>query len=100
MHDNNIRMDELESPAVWINPIDAQKRKISDGELVNVYNDRGAIKIPAKVTGRIMAGVVAVSEGDGTLPIPVGSICGAALIRLPWAIKRRPWRKEIPNILI
>ena len=85
MHDNNIRMDdELESPAVWINPIDAQKRKISGGELVNVYNDRGAIKIPAKVTGRIMAGVVAaVSEGGYTLPIPVWVDRGAALIRLP-----------------
>jgi len=56
-------MREIEPHAVWINTIDAKEREIGDGDLVDVYNDRGRIRIPAKVTERIMPGVVNVSEG-------------------------------------
>ena len=97
MHDNNIRMDESESPAVWINPIDAQKRKISDGELVNVYNDRGAIKIPAKVTGRIMAGVVAVSEGGWYTPDSRGVDMRGCINTLTMSHKATPLAKGNPQ---
>ena len=97
MHDNNIRMDELESPAVWINPIDAQKWKISDGELVNVYNDRGAIKIPAKVTGRIMAGVVAVSEGGWYTPDSRGVDMRGCINTLTMSHKATPLAKGNPQ---
>jgi anaerobic dimethyl sulfoxide reductase subunit A len=56
-------MREVDPHAVWINTIDAKDRGIEDGDLVDVYNDRGRIRIPAKVTERIMPGVVNVSEG-------------------------------------
>lgn len=56
-------MREVEPHAVWINTIDAKERGIGDGDLADVYNDRGRIRIPAKVTERIMPGVVNVSEG-------------------------------------
>jgi len=56
-------MREIEPHAVWINPGDAGQRDIRDGDLVDVFNDRGRIRIPAKVTERIMPGVVNVSEG-------------------------------------
>ncbi|MCV0885586.1 molybdopterin-dependent oxidoreductase [Escherichia coli] len=40
---------------VWINPIDAQKRGIANGDMVRVFNHRGEVRLPAKVTPRIPA---------------------------------------------
>ncbi|EOI5730112.1 dimethylsulfoxide reductase subunit A [Cronobacter malonaticus] len=48
---------------IWINPQDAQARGINDGDLVRVWNARGEARIEAKVTPRIMPGVVALGEG-------------------------------------
>ncbi|EQB4044590.1 dimethylsulfoxide reductase subunit A [Cronobacter sakazakii] len=48
---------------VWINPQDAQARGINDGDQVRVWNARGEARIEAKVTPRIMPGVVALGEG-------------------------------------
>ena len=56
-------MREIEPHSVWINPADAAPRGIGDGDLVDVFNDRGRIRIPAQVTERIMPGVVNVSQG-------------------------------------
>jgi len=55
--------EETEAHAVWINTADASARNIADGDLVDVYNGRGRIRLPARVTARIMPGVVDVSEG-------------------------------------
>ncbi len=57
-------LEEIEPHAVWINPVDSEPRKINEGDLVDVYNDRGRIRIPAKVTGRVMPGVVVVYQGS------------------------------------
>lgn len=54
---------ELETQAVLLNSIDAQARGISDGDEVRVFNDRGEMIIPAKVTERIMPGVVDIPQG-------------------------------------
>ena len=48
---------------VWINPIDAQARGIQHGDKVRVFNDRGVTVLPAKVTPRIMPGVVSMPQG-------------------------------------
>jgi len=48
---------------MWMNPVDAKARNISDGDSVRVYNDRGALMIPVKVTNRILPGVVAMGQG-------------------------------------
>ncbi len=48
---------------VWMNPIDAQKRGIASGDMVRVFNGRGELRIPAKVTPRIMPGVTAMGQG-------------------------------------
>jgi len=56
-------MQETEPHAVWINSVDAENRGVKDGDMVDVFNDRGRIRIPAKVTERIMPGVVNVSQG-------------------------------------
>ncbi|HGY8447145.1 TPA: molybdopterin dinucleotide binding domain-containing protein, partial [Escherichia coli] len=48
---------------VWINPIDAHKRGIANGDMVRVYNHRGEVRLPAKVTPRILPGVSAMGQG-------------------------------------
>jgi Tat-targeted selenate reductase subunit YnfE len=48
---------------VWLNPVDAGQRGIQNGDLVRVFNARGELRIPAKVTPRIMPGVSAMGQG-------------------------------------
>ncbi len=54
---------------VWINPIDAQKRGIANGDMVRVYNHRGEVRLPAKVTPRILPGLALWAGEPGTRPI-------------------------------
>jgi anaerobic dimethyl sulfoxide reductase subunit A len=48
---------------MWINPIDAQQRGVKNGDMVRIFNGRGEVHINAKVTPRIIPGVVAMGEG-------------------------------------
>lgn len=48
---------------MWINPLDAAPRGIKNGDQVRIINSRGEIHISAKVTPRIIPGVVAMGEG-------------------------------------
>ena len=68
IHDQNRLLESLDPPAVWIHPEDAEQRGISNGELVEIFNDRGTVRIPAKVTEDIAPGVVAMSEGGWYTP--------------------------------
>lgn len=61
-------MKEIEPQAVWINPIDAANRGIKEGMLVDVFNQRGRVRIPAKVTERMMPGVVNLCQGAWFAP--------------------------------
>jgi anaerobic dimethyl sulfoxide reductase subunit A len=56
-------LEEVEPHAVWINPVDAKIRSISHGDLVDIFNDRGRVRIPANVTERIIPGVVVIYQG-------------------------------------
>ncbi|MCL5026862.1 MAG: molybdopterin-dependent oxidoreductase, partial [Chloroflexi bacterium] len=56
-------LQELEPHAVWMSAADAASRRIADGELVKVFNGRGEVHLPAKVTERIMPGVVCIYQG-------------------------------------
>ncbi len=48
---------------VWRDPADGAPRKIKDGDLVRIFNDRGAIEIRSKVTNRIRPGTVDIPQG-------------------------------------
>ena len=61
--DNIPWLRELETQAIKINTADAEARSIQDGDMVGVFNDRGQMVIPAKVTERIMPGVVDLPQG-------------------------------------
>jgi anaerobic dimethyl sulfoxide reductase subunit A len=47
----------------WINNADAADLGIKHGDIVEVYNERGKLRLPAKVTARVMPGVIAVPQG-------------------------------------
>ena len=49
-----------------------ETKRISNGQRVKVFNDRGKIAIQAYVTERIMPGVVAVGEGASFEPDKTG----------------------------
>lgn len=68
IHDNNDWLDEAFPQRVFINPIDAEARGVRDGEVVRVYNDRGEMMIPCRVTNRIMPGVVDIPHGAWWTP--------------------------------
>ncbi|MGF1789857.1 DmsA/YnfE/YnfF family dimethyl sulfoxide reductase [Photobacterium profundum] len=53
---------------MWLNPLDAQTRGIKNGDLIRIFNDRGEVHINAKVTPRMMPGVVALGEGAWYAP--------------------------------
>jgi anaerobic dimethyl sulfoxide reductase subunit A len=59
---------ELQTQAISMNSADAQARGIKDGDQVRVFNDRGAMIIPAHVTERIMPGVVDIPQGAWYAP--------------------------------
>ncbi len=62
-HDGIDWLEEAFPQRVFINPIDASARNISDGDEVMVFNDRGKIIIPCRVTKKIMPGVVNIPQG-------------------------------------
>ncbi|MBQ3404929.1 MAG: molybdopterin-dependent oxidoreductase, partial [Oscillospiraceae bacterium] len=68
IHDNNPLLEETDPQQLWINPADAAKRGIADGDTVRVYNERGSIRIKAWVTDRIIPGVTALSQGAWYTP--------------------------------
>jgi len=68
MFDNVDWLNEVSEQTCWMNPEDAKKRGIKDGNQVKVFNDRGTIIMPVKITPRIMPGVCAISEGGWFTP--------------------------------
>ncbi|NLD43205.1 MAG: molybdopterin-dependent oxidoreductase, partial [Chloroflexi bacterium] len=58
----------LEPHAVWIHPADASARDIREGQRVDVVSAQGRIRLPARVTERIMPGVVCVYQGAWCRP--------------------------------
>jgi len=56
-------MREVEPQSVWMSVRDAEARGIRNGDMVDIYNQRGRVRIPARVTGRIAPGVVSIPQG-------------------------------------
>ena len=79
--DNTWLRDTYEVAArepIWINPADAATRKIADGDIVRVHNERGACLAGAVVTDRVRPGVVILHEGawyDPDQPGKQGALC-------------------------
>jgi anaerobic selenocysteine-containing dehydrogenase len=59
---------------LWMNPADAEARRIRNGDVVKVYNERGAVLGGAYVTERMMPGVVYMDHGARYDPIVPGEL--------------------------
>ncbi len=57
------KTNEAHQQRVWINPIDAEERGIKNDDMVDVFNDRGRMRIPAHVTPRIVPGTLSIPQG-------------------------------------
>ena len=71
-HDNNDWLAEAFPQRLFMNPMDAAARGIADGDLVKIYNERGATIIPCRVTNRILPGVIDLPQGAWWSPDDAG----------------------------
>jgi len=75
----------------WINPIDAEKRGIKDGDIVKVFNERGVVLCGARVWERVMPGVAYVDHGARHDPLVPGKVDrgGAINTIAPYGVSSR-----------
>lgn len=81
---------------MWINPLDAQKRGIANGDRIRIFNDRGEVHIEAKVTPRMIPGVVALGEGAWYNP-DAGRVDQAGSINVLTTQRPSPLAKGNPS---
>lgn len=78
-HANNDWLNVAFPQRIFINPLDAGERYIHDGDLVRVWNARGELVIPARVTPRILPGVVDIPQGAWWSPDESGVDFGGCI---------------------
>jgi anaerobic dimethyl sulfoxide reductase subunit A len=71
-------LDHIYRHRVWISTTDANVRGIKDGDMVQVYNDRGTVVMPVYVTSRLMPGITVIHHGGKYLPNESGVDFGAS----------------------
>jgi len=67
---------------LWIHPSDAEKRGINSGDIVKIYNQRGAVLGGALVWERIMPGVAYIDHGARVDSIVLGELDRGGAINL------------------
>jgi len=85
-------LQEISTDGAMINPLDAAPRRIRDGDRVRVWNDRGATLLPARVTERIMPGVVAIYQGTSYSP-RVDGVDEGGCANVLTSLRPSPWAK-------
>ena len=78
-HANNDWLQEAFPQRVFMNPIDAAGRDVCEGDLVRVWNDRGELILPVRLTPRIMPGVIDIPQGAWWNPAPDGVDLGGCI---------------------
>jgi anaerobic dimethyl sulfoxide reductase subunit A len=68
IHSNQPVLGRVDRDDIWLHPADAQARGIADGDMVRVFNDQGAVVMPARVTDRMAPGAVSIKEGAWFTP--------------------------------
>jgi len=62
-HDGIDWLEEAFPQRAFINPIDAKQRGVMSGDEILIYNDRGKIKMPCRITPKIRPGVIDIPQG-------------------------------------
>jgi anaerobic dimethyl sulfoxide reductase subunit A len=78
-HANNDWLAEAFPQRLFINELDAQARGIVDGDVVRVWNSRGATMLACRVTPRLMPGVVDLPQGAWWQPDERGDDRGGSI---------------------
>jgi anaerobic dimethyl sulfoxide reductase subunit A len=65
-------LEEAFPHRVFINPVDAAARGVSNGDRVKVFNNRGELRMHCRLTRRIMPGVIAIPQGAWWTPTDAG----------------------------
>ena len=87
---------ELHPDEVLMNPVDAKARGLKTGDTVKVYNERGALVLPLKVTPRIIPHLVAFPQGAWYKPDASGIDKGGCFNVLT-QLKPTPLAKANPS---
>ncbi len=61
-----------EVPALLMHPADAAPRRLADGARVRVFNERGAVVLPLRITDAVAMGTVASEKGAWLAGSPTG----------------------------
>ena len=77
-HHNNDWLSEAFPQRVFLNSIDAKERNIKNGDKVKVYNERGTVILPCRLTKRIMPGVASIPQGAWWKPDENGNDIGGS----------------------
>jgi anaerobic dimethyl sulfoxide reductase subunit A len=72
-------LEEAFPQRVFLNPIDAAARALTNGDTVRVFNDRGELTIRCRITRRIMPGVIAIPQGAWWSPDAKGVDAGGSV---------------------
>ncbi len=96
IHDNNQGMDKIDPQRLWMHERDGAARGISDGDEVLVWNDRGCIQIPVRITDWIMEGVTALSQGAWYKPDRDG-VDRAGSVNVLTSLRPTPYAKGNPQ---
>ncbi|MBD8063228.1 DMSO/selenate family reductase complex A subunit [Oceanitalea stevensii] len=67
-------LKEAHRQQVWLNTLDAARKGVENGDEVFVYNDRGTVRLEAKVTERIAPGVISIPQGAWFDPRPASEV--------------------------
>jgi anaerobic dimethyl sulfoxide reductase subunit A len=78
-HANNDWLADAFPQRLFINELDAQARGIVDGDVVRVWNSRGATILACRVTPRLMPGVVDLPQGAWWQPGERGDDRGGSI---------------------
>lgn len=87
---------EVHPDVLMMNPVDAEARGLKTGMLVRVFNDRGALVLPVKVTPRIIPHLVAMPQGAWYKPDEKGLDRGGCFNVLT-QLKPTPLAKANPS---
>ncbi len=79
---------------VWVNPTDAGVLGLETGDVVKLYNERGAVLGGVRVTERIMPGVVYQDHGSRVDSIVLGRAASTAAARTT-SSRRTPRRRRM-----